>query len=188
VRAVHRRATTLHALAIGVAVCLAAGCWPARAHAYEDQYTLGLGLGYAHAFPRGAPHPGALAELSASLGLDATWTARARVSAAWHPSERALYRGLAGAELLYMIDILELVPSFGLGLDALVTRVPPLAGADEAELRGDFAAHAVLGIDYLLSRELSLAFDVRPYLLATTLDDEPLYLTISASLVWVFDQ
>ena len=186
-----RRATTLLALSLAVAACADVACWPARARAYEDQYTLGVGLGYAHAFPAAAPHPGALAELSASLGLDPTWTARARITGAWHPSEHALYRALAGAELLYMIDILELVPSFGLGLDAVVTRLPATAADDDAELRADFAVHAVVGIDYLLSRELSLAFDARPYLLATALrgtSKEPLYLTISASLVWVFDQ
>jgi hypothetical protein len=86
-----------------------------------------------------------------------------------------------------MIDVLELVPSFGAGLDAVITHWPVAAGNDDAELRADFAAHAVLGLDYLLSRELSFALDVRPHLLVTALDDEPLYLTVSASLVWVFD-
>jgi len=188
VRAVRPRARSLPALGLALAAWLIATGPASEAHAYEDQFTLGIGLGYAHAFPSGAPHPGALAELSASTGLDATWTARARLAAAWHPSEQALYRGVGGVELLYMIDVLELVPSLGLGLDAVITRWPVAAGGgDDAELRGDFAAHAVLGLDYLLSRELSLGLDVRPHLLVTALDDEPLYLTISASLVWVFD-
>jgi hypothetical protein len=189
VRAVQPRDRSLPALAVAFAAALIATAPASRAHAYEDQYTLGLGLGYAHAFPSGAPHPGALVELSASSGLDATWTMRARLSAAWHPSEHALYRGIGGAELLYMIDVLELVPSLGLGLDAVLTRVP-VAGDDVddgVELRGDLAAHVVLGLDYLLSRELSFGLDVRPHLLITSLDDEPFYLTITASLVWVFD-
>ncbi|HMI91941.1 MAG TPA: hypothetical protein VK509_11285, partial [Polyangiales bacterium] len=174
------RARSLPALALAFAGWLIATAPASPAQAYEDQFTLGLGLGYAHAFPSGAPHPGALTELSASTGLDPTWTARARLAAAWHPSERALYRGIAGAELLYMIDVLELVPSLGLGLDGMVTRLPPASDDAAAELRGDLAAHAVLGLDYLLSRELSLGLDVRPHLLITALDDEPLYLTISA--------
>jgi hypothetical protein len=174
------------AIALGLVTALFAVLRPASARAYEDQYTLGVGLGYAHAFPSKAPHPGALVELNASLGLDATWTARARAGAAWHPADHALYRGIAGAELLYLIDILELVPSFGLGLDGVLTRVPA-AGDDDAELRADFAAHAVIGVDYLLSRELSLGFEARPYMLATQLEDEPLYLQLSASLIWVFD-
>jgi hypothetical protein len=187
VRAVNLRARSWQGFAVALVAGLTAGAWSSPARAYEDHCTLGLGLGYAHAFPRGAPHPGALAELTASTGLDVTWTARARVAAAWHPDEQALYRGLAGAELLYMIDVLELVPSFGAGLDAVITHWPVPAGSDDAELRADFAAHAVLGLDYLLSRELSLALDVRPHLLVTALDDEPLYLTVSASLIWVFD-
>lgn len=170
------------AFTIALGAFLLAAFAPSTARAYEDQWTLGVGLGYAHAFPHDAPHPGALAELSASLGLDPVWSVRARLSAAFHPDDdHALYRGMGGGELLYMIDVLELVPSFGLGVDAMASRS---AGAT----RGDFALHAVLGLDYLLSRTLTLGFDVRPYLLATRLKDEPLYLAISASLVWMFDQ
>ena len=174
------------ALALAFAACLVSASWPGRVQAYEDQYTLGIGLGYAHLFPQGTPHPGALAELNASLGLDATWTARARVAGAWHPDdELALYRGVLGAELVYMIDILELVPSFGLGLDAVLTHAGPI---DDPGLRGGFAANAVLGLDYLLSRELSLTFEARPYLMVTELSDEPLYLQVSVGLLWVFDR
>jgi hypothetical protein len=181
VRAVQPRARTFVGLAIALVICLLDGVQPSAAHAYEDQWTLGVGLGYAHAFPHDAPHPGALAELSASLGLDPVWSVRARLSAAFHPDDHALYRGMAGGELLYMIDILELVPSFGLGVDAIASR-------SDAKTRADFALHAVLGLDYLLSRTLTLGFDVRPYLLAARVKDEPLYLALSASLVWMFDQ
>jgi hypothetical protein len=188
VRAVHRRAASLPSLTLAFGVGLVAFGSPSPARAYEDQYTLGIGLGYAHAFPSGAPHPGALVELTASSGLAATWTARARISAAWHPGDPGLYRGLGGAELLYMIDVLELVPALGLGLDGLLTRLPAAANGEAAELRGDFAAHAVLGLDYLVSRALSLGLDVRPHLLLTALDDEPLYLTVSVSAIWVLDR
>ena len=176
------------AFAPALVACLAAVAWPAPARAYEDQYTLGIGLGYAHAFPEAAPHPGALAELNASLGLDPIWTARVRVAGAWHPSENALYRGLAGAELLYMIDILELVPSLGVGVDGLLTRVPAAAPDGDSALRGDLAANLVLGLDYLLSRDLSLTFEARPFLLVTRVKDEPLYLQLSVGLLWVFDR
>ena len=81
-----------------------------------------------------------------------------------------------------MIDVVELVPSFGLGVDAVASKPSP------ADVRADFAAHAVVALDYLLSRELSLALDARPYVLLTQLDTEPLYLTVSVSLLLVFDQ
>src|SRR5689334_17673255 len=57
VRAVQSRARMLSGLAIVVAACVMGAFAPSTARAYEDQWTLGVGLGYAHAFPHDAPHP-----------------------------------------------------------------------------------------------------------------------------------
>jgi hypothetical protein len=149
------------------------------AFAYEDQATLGLGLGYAHAFGL-SPAPGAAVALSASLGLGQTLTARALAGYALHPARRPLHVGLAGAELLYVIDVIELVPWFGLGADGVLR-------AQAGELEPELAAHAVLGLDYLVSRELTLSLELRPYVLLTDLDGEPVYGAVIVSASWMLD-
>jgi hypothetical protein len=153
---------------------------PPRVHAYEDQRTVGLGLGYAHAVSDALPGPGASIDLSASVGLNAVWTARAHLTYGLHPGSKPLHVGVIAAELLYVIDILEFVPYFGAGLGAVGQAY---AGAFNAYP----AAHAVAGIDYLLSRALALELDARAHLLLTALQDEPLYLTATLSVVWILD-
>lgn len=150
------------------------------AAAYEDQATLGLGLGYAHAFGVD-PAPGAAVALSGSLGLGQSWSARALVGYALHPEpERPLHVGLAGAELVYLIDVIELVPWLGLGADGVLW-------AQGDELGPELAAHAVLGLDYLWSRELTLSLELRPYLLLTELDGTPVYGAVIVSASWMLD-
>ena len=150
------------------------------AHAYEDQATLGLGVGYAHAFGI-EPAPGAAVALSGSLGLGQTLTARALAGYALHPaSEHALHVALVGTELVYLIDVIELVPWFGLGVDGLLR-------ASAGELQPELAAHAVLGLDYLWSRELTLSLELRPYLLLTDLEGAPAYGAVIVSASWMLD-
>ncbi|MDH5671690.1 MAG: hypothetical protein OEZ06_06045 [Myxococcales bacterium] len=157
---------------------------PARA--YEDQLTVGLDLGYAlSAGDRDSTH-GALLALQASVGLSAVWSARARLGAALHPASPTMQLGLVGGELLYLIDILELVPVFGLGADAMLRRYPDTT-ADPPEQRLDAAVHALLGLDYLLSRSLILGLALRPHLRLTDLGGDPFYFMASGAVSWVFD-
>ncbi len=150
------------------------------AAAYEDQATLGLGLGYAHAFSVD-PAPGAALALSGSLGLGQSWSARALAGYALHPDpDHALHVGLAGAELVYLIDVIEVVPWFGLGADGVLR-------AQRGELRPELGAHVVLGLDYLWSRELTLSLELRPYLLLTDLDGAPVYGAVIVSASWMLD-
>jgi hypothetical protein len=164
-------------LATAMLCALLGGARPALA--YEDQATLGLGLGYAHAFAL-SPAPGAAVALAASLGLGQTLTARALAGYALHPGQRPLHVGLAGAELLYVIDVIELVPWLGLGADGVLR-------AQAGELEPQLAAHAVLGLDYLLSRELTLSLELRPYVLLTDLDGAPVYGAVIVSASWMLD-
>jgi hypothetical protein len=159
-------------------------CWApaAVARAYEDQLTLGLGAGYAYAASSSQPQNGALFDLSSSVGLSAVLTVRARLSYAFHPAARPLHAGLAGAELLYMVDVVELVPYFGAGLDAVGRAREP------ASLEVDGAVHLVAGLDYLLSRTLALGIDLRPLFLLTALHRDPLYVAVTASVTWLFDR
>ena len=167
------------AAALGIALSVAGGS-SGGALAYEGQLTLGLGLGYAAVVTEGLPPHGALAQVSASVGLDDVWTVQASVSYALHPGADPLHVGIVGAELIYVLDVLEVVPFFGLGADAIGTVHQGRAGADAA-------AHAILGVDYLLSRTWLIGLDVRPYVLFTRLSTDPVYITISARASLIFD-
>ncbi len=140
-----------------------------------------MGAGYAHAPTASLPRHGALFELSGSMGLSATLSLRARLSYAFHPADRPLHVGLAGADLLYLVDVLEVVPYFGAGLDGV-------GRARGGSLRMDGAVHLVAGLDYLASRQLALELDLRPYLLFTALHRAPVYLTATLSVVWMFER
>jgi hypothetical protein len=157
--------------------CLAFAC-PVRA--YEDQFTLGLGAGYAHAASSALSRNGALFDLSASTGLGPVWSLRGRASYAIHPDSQPLHVTLLDAEVLYLIDVLEIVPYFGLGAGA----AGRVFGDD---LDVDATVHAVVGLDYLISRALTLELDARPYLLVTELDGAPFYFGVTAGVVWMLD-
>lgn len=167
------------------ALLLACVALPSTARAYEDQLTLELGVGYAHAFTDGAvPGSGLPLAIAASVGLDDVWTVRASLAYAIHPGDPAVHIGIFGAELLYVVDILEVVPYFGVGVDLLSSLTDGALGAD-------FGAHLVVGADYLLSRTAYVGIDVRPYLLVSELFEAnvrfPVYLTVLARVGLVFD-
>lgn len=187
-RAVLRGQTTRRA---GSAVWLAyaTACWallalraPGVAHAYEDQVTLGLGAGYTNAVSDSLPQHGALFDVSSSVGLSNVWTIRGRVSYAYHPDDVPMHVGIVGAELLYMIDVTEVVPYFGIGMDGIGHALK------HGALTVDAASHVVLGIDYLVSRRVALELDGRALALWTALDHDPLYIAATASVIWIFDR
>jgi len=151
---------------------------PARA--YEDQLTLGVGAGHAHAASDTLPRNGALFDVSVSTGLGPVWSLRGRASYALHPDAEPMHVALVDAEVLYLIDVLELVPYFGIGTGA--------AGRVRGgELDVDPTVHVVVGLDYLISRALTLELDARPYLLVTELVRAPVYFGVTAGVVWMFD-
>jgi len=153
---------------------------PETALAYEDQIGFGLGLGYAHAVSDTAPAHGALGELSVSLGLSEAWTLRGRGGYALHPADRPMHVVHGAADLLYVVDVIEIVPYGGLGVGGLgMAR----AGAFRAEPE----AHLVLGADYLLSRTLAFELDTRGVVLPAALDTDPLRISVVLGLVWLFD-
>jgi hypothetical protein len=154
---------------------------PGRASAYEDQQTIGVGAGYAHSISDTEPAPGARLEISGSTGVSLAWTARARLSYGMHPDADPLHVGMAAVEILYIIDVLEFVPYFGAGTSVL-------ASARSDVLRAYPAVHAVLGVDYLMSRELAFELDLSGHARLTALDTDPLYLTATVSLVWMLDR
>jgi hypothetical protein len=170
----------LRSVALGV-VLLCVG--PATiARAYEDQITLGVGAGYAHAFSDRVPRHGALFDVSSSFGLDPEYSVRVRASYAFHPDDSPLHVIGLGGELLYLVDVLEVVPYFGVGAGALGS----VRGDADPQLDGEL--HLALGLDYLLSRSLALELDARPYFIASELDRDPFYFAVAAALVFVFDE
>jgi hypothetical protein len=151
------------------------------ARAYEDALTLGVGAGYAQAVSSTEPSHGALFDLTGSTGLSSAWSVRGRLSYAFYPDDPGLHAGWAGAELLYMVDIVALVPYVGAGLDGI-------GRARHGDLDFDAGAHLVAGLDYLVSRELALGLDARSHLLVTALKRDPLYFAFSLSATWIFER
>ncbi|MBZ0117054.1 MAG: hypothetical protein K8H88_08675 [Sandaracinaceae bacterium] len=157
---------------------------PATASAYDAQWSLDLGVGWGVApalssFPNNGPATSA----SAGFGIGDTWALRPTLSYAVHPPFNggdALHVLFGGVEGLYLIDILQVVPSFGAGIDVLATYDGRLWGAD-------FAVHLVGSLDYLVSREFVIGVDIRPYFLLTALDRDPIYLSFLLRASVLFD-
>ena len=74
--------------------------------------------------------------------------------------------GIAGLEAVYALDIVRFVPLIGLGLDGILS-------VREKATRGDFAAHLLLGFDFLIDRRWVFRADVR-LLWVTTNTSSPL--------------
>ncbi len=159
---------------------------PGMAHAYEDEITLGLGIGYSNLFVKDiedagpTPEQGVALDVSGSYGLGPAWALRARATWGIHPSSvDALQLVVGSVEALYLIDVVEVVPYFGLGAGVL------------GVFEGGFVApetHAVVGADYLLSRTLALGVDVRVHLLPTELDTAPVYLAALGTVTFMFNR
>ena len=161
-------------------LCLAS--WPARGRAYEDQLGLGVQLAYAHATDSNSPHSGALLGLEASLGLDDIWSVRGFASYSVHPGTPTSSVAVVGAELLYLVDILELVPYFGAGLDALGQW-----SSGRGSFSAEFGVHPVVGLDWLPSRGWTLGVEARPVFLVTSWSREPIYVTVGVNAALLFD-
>jgi hypothetical protein len=170
------------------AVAFTASLLPSAARAYEDQATLEIGLGYAHAFAGGLSASGPALAVAGSVGLGDVWTLRAMLGGSVHPAVSGETPTAAvpfgGVELLYVVDVLQWVPCVGLGIDVVGTVSATGVGAD-------LAAHTVLGLDWLVSRAWLLGVDVRAYLLlsdlATGTPRFPVYLTFAVKTGVVFD-
>ncbi len=149
-------------------------CASSGARAYEDQASFALGLGYANAATKGLPARGAAVGATASWGLDDLWSIRGQLSYGYHPASAPLSVMLAGADIIYLIDIFSLVPYFGGGLDGIGMLRSGAFGAD-------LGVHGAFGVDWLCSRSFALELEARPVLLLTALDRSPVYFTVMLS-------
>lgn len=155
--------------------------WSSSAAAFEDKVALSAGAGYA-AWPGiDEPHGVAL-DLQVGVGLGQVWQLRAGGSTALHPSSNeALHTPSLRAELVYLVDIVDVVPFAGLG----VSGVAALGGTDD---RIEPAAHVVAGAAYWLSFDWLLELDVRAHVMPGVPDDRsPLYFVSTLSVVLTLD-
>ncbi len=171
--------TLVTALALSAAL-------PSVASAYEEQVSLDLGVGWGFAPALDMfPNHGPLAGLGATIGFDDTWGLAFNAAWAVHPpfvdaTDAPFHVGQFGVEALYYVDILQIVPFFGVGVDLL-----PIS--DGTSWTVDFAAHLRISIDYLLSRDLTIGVDVRPYILLTALNVDPIYISTQLRMSFLFD-
>ena len=154
---------------------------PRSAAAYDRQVTLDLGVGWGFTPAlEMLPDHGPVGSLATTIGFDDTWALGIHASWGVHPpltssTDPTFHVGVVGVEALYYIDILAVVPFFGLGVDVLPT-------TDETAWALDFAAHARVSLDYLVSRQITVGLDVRPYVLLTALDIDPVYVTVQVRM------
>lgn len=164
---------------------------PEHARAYEDQLGLSLAAGYAVVAvdgplsPAGValPQHGFVLQAEASLGLGDTWELRALAGWAMEIGDTSLHRVSPGLEVVYLLDVLEVVPFLGLGIDA------PISIFGD-EVWADFAAHGVVGFDWLLAREYAIGLEVRPYVLLTALTrtaGDAVWITATARFQYLFE-
>jgi hypothetical protein len=134
---------------------------PSTAEAYENEATLGLSVGYA-GLPTSdtLPRNGVDLGLSAGGGLGDAWSIQGLLSYNVFPNPRALHLGMVGIETVYALDIVRFVPLIGAGVDGLLT-------VRDRRTRGDFALHALLGVDYLINARWLVGAEVRGYWVAT---------------------
>lgn len=157
---------------------------PSRASAYEGQLTLGAEVGYAQVLgqtdlSRRAVTVGA----ASSIGINDVISLRGRLAYGYHPAGDSVHVGVGGVEALYLVDVLEVVPYFGLGAGAIFT-------ARDAGYGIDVAGHGVIGLEWLASWDWLLGIDVRPYVLPLHLNEagvEPVYFTVSVRASLIFD-
>ncbi len=140
---------------------------------------MGLDAGYANRLADPGPLSGGLLGVATSIGIDDIWSVGIRVSYAIHPDAEPVHAIVAGAEILYLIDVLEVVPYFGGGLDWVGTSY---AGSFEVEA----GVHAVVGADYLLSRDFLLGLEMRPLLLISERGFNSGYFSINAKAAFIF--
>ena len=142
----------------------------------------GAGAGYALAPASSEGAHGIAFDLHGGLGVGVEWQLRAGLTYAYHPVKTsAAHVGLARTELVYLIDIVDIVPFGGIGVGARVIEAMRPSGVH-------VGPHAVLGVAYWISFDALLELDVRAHILPGRVSDDVVYLVSALSLVWTFDR
>ncbi len=134
------------------------------AHAYDDQASLDLAAGYVHVSEK-APLPPSGGELTVGggYGLGDMFVLRGSLGYGLQRAKTSLASvGRGRVELAYLIDVLSVVPFFGLGASAWLF--------DTGRLEVAPAGHVLVGADLLITREWNVGLDVRMGLLLHATD------------------
>lgn len=180
----YRRTMPVYSIGVGLlyiaVIPIVFALAPGTARAYENQVTLGLGGGYAYRFTDESPTHGAALELNTSLGLNDVWTLKWLASYAIYPSGKSLQSVLSGIEIIYLVDILEIVPQFGIGIDGV-------GSIKDKRLSLDWGGHTIVGLDYLFSRKFFLSLEARPFIFFSSFRTQAGYLSITCTTNIIFD-
>jgi len=150
-----------YCLCAGALAALVALLSPAAAQALEDQLSLDLSAGYA--LVTDAPsltHTGG-ADVGLGVGLGGPLTLRGSLGGQGWSGARTGPRPAARllAEVTYALDVLSMVPAFGIGASALLVDKP--RDTPHGSHAGAGGPHLVLSLDYLWSRRLNFGLDLR---------------------------
>jgi hypothetical protein len=165
-------------------VVLLVGLVEARVLAYENQFTLGVSTGYSGlpTAPDELPDDGFMTGLTAGWGINDAWGLQGNLSYSFHPDEEPLQIGILGIETTYLLDIVRFVPVAGAGIDGLMT-------IRQGGVQGDFAVHALLGVDFLINPRWLIGLDTRFYWIPAELSSDlsPFMLTAAFRASYRFD-
>jgi hypothetical protein len=150
-------------------VLLLSPLWATTARAYEDRAALGVEAGYG--VRALAPEHAVAFGVDAGFGLGDTWELRVDAAYLFHPE--TLHRVRGAVEVLYVVDILTVVPYVGIGTGILVTVQP-------TDVRPDWEAHVVAGFDVFVDRAIVLGLAVRPVFVPTWADIDLFHVTVTA--------
>ena len=178
------RPFALVAVAPWLALCLASA--PARAELKE--WTISLMPAYALAYVDSRTANGGGGGVEVGFGITEALTLHANGFVSWHALDgndrnsggtMTAFSGMLG--LTYSLDVIRLVPTFDLELGVLGVRGDAAFGSGAAAERvvpssTAFGLGLGFGLDYLITRHVSVGVLVRYHALLTDLDRIPVYL------------
>jgi hypothetical protein len=174
-------------LSAAVAAALAALLAPSRADAFERQWHVGAGFGYALLANPGT-YAGFGGRLHLAYGLTDAINALVEFDMASHPSGDLMSLG-GSAGITYVVDVLQWVPYLGMevgGYDFLLAGTCDGAGEPSCR-RGKIGGGIPFGIDYMVTRSFAIgAAGKYTFLLPGEDANYDSYLTMyaRAELIW----
>jgi hypothetical protein len=144
------------------------------AQAYERQLGVFVGAGYT-GIATTTPYPphAVAASVGVGVGLSDVWEIRGHVDYGFHVA--AMHRLGLGVDLVYLVDVLSVVPYLGVSVSGALALLDPSLAM--GEVRGDFLAGGLAGLDVLLGREWTIGVEVRVNVGVTDFDRAGLLIT-----------